>query len=56
MDIMCPYRSYDQTSYEKMFTIHDSHSNRGLIPRATTKLSKIMKRDANKLSFSLQVT
>uniref|UniRef100_A0A5B7AQB9 Kinesin-like calmodulin-binding protein n=1 Tax=Davidia involucrata TaxID=16924 RepID=A0A5B7AQB9_DAVIN len=47
--------AYGQTGSGKTFTIYGSDSNPGLTPRATSELFKILKRDANKFSFSLKV-
>lgn len=52
---MCIF-AYGQTGSGKTFTIYGSDTNPGLTRRATAELFKIMKRDANKFSFSLKVT
>lgn len=46
--------AYGQTGSGKTFTIYGSDSNPGLTPLATSELFKILKRDRNKLSFSLK--
>ncbi|RVW29545.1 Kinesin-like protein KIN-14E [Vitis vinifera] len=46
--------AYGQTGSGKTFTIYGSDGNPGLTPRATAELFKIIKRDANKFSFSLK--
>uniref|UniRef100_A0A7N0UG66 Kinesin-like calmodulin-binding protein n=1 Tax=Kalanchoe fedtschenkoi TaxID=63787 RepID=A0A7N0UG66_KALFE len=46
--------AYGQTGSGKTFTIYGSENNPGLTPRATSELFKIMRKDANKYSFSLK--
>ncbi|XP_028060875.1 kinesin-like protein KIN-14E isoform X1 [Camellia sinensis] len=46
--------AYGQTGSGKTFTIYGSENNPGLTPLATYELFKILKRDTNKLSFSLK--
>ncbi|BBN18600.1 protein MpZWICHEL [Marchantia polymorpha subsp. ruderalis] len=47
--------AYGQTGSGKTFTIYGSDQNPGITPRATREVFNILKRDANKFSFSVKV-
>ncbi|KAL2609200.1 hypothetical protein R1flu_027773 [Riccia fluitans] len=47
--------AYGQTGSGKTFTIYGNDANPGITPRATGEVFNILKRDANKFSFSVKV-